>query len=175
MIAFRHADPRFPFLWENSVQPQGRWNASGELTHYFCDTPDGAWAEFLRQEEIHDPDDLKTIRRTLWAVEIVEESFPQPDLPRETMTGGGETWAACQRMATVFRENYPGMSAPSAALRPGKACGWRVRGGLVPGPDRDGRMIAVFGRRPDITGWVAALDGRPDEELLAKVRHYDPR
>ena len=52
MIAFRHADPRFPFLREDSSQHVGRWNGTGELTHYFCDTPDGAWAEFLRHEEI---------------------------------------------------------------------------------------------------------------------------
>lgn len=175
MIVFRHADPRFPFLWENSDQPEGRWNAAGELTHYFSDTPDGAWAEFLRQEEIRDPDDLSTIRRTLWAVEIGGEPHPVPDLPRETMTGGRETWADCHSAASGLRENHPGMTAPSAALRPGKACGWRVRGGLVAGPDRDGKTIALFGRRPDITGWVAALEGRPEEELLAKVRHYDHR
>ena len=55
MIAYRHANPRFPFLREESSQAAGRWNAPGELTHYFCDTPDGAWAEFLRHEEIRDP------------------------------------------------------------------------------------------------------------------------
>ena len=41
VIAYRHADPRFPFLREDSSQSAGRWNAPGELTHYFCDTPDG--------------------------------------------------------------------------------------------------------------------------------------
>ena len=71
MIAFRHADPRFPFLWEDSSQPAGRWNMPGQLTHYFADTPDGAWAEFLRHEEIFDPEDLLTVRRALWAVDIV--------------------------------------------------------------------------------------------------------
>ena len=30
MIAFRHADPRFPFLWERGTQPAGRWHAMGE-------------------------------------------------------------------------------------------------------------------------------------------------
>ncbi|MDD9981085.1 MAG: hypothetical protein OXU81_06965, partial [Gammaproteobacteria bacterium] len=37
MIAYRHADPRFPFLREDSSQSAGRWSAAGELTHYFCD------------------------------------------------------------------------------------------------------------------------------------------
>ena len=45
----RRADPRFPFLWESSAQPAGRWHGSGEgPCHYFADTPYGAWAELLR-------------------------------------------------------------------------------------------------------------------------------
>ena len=172
MIAFRHADPRFPFLWEDSIQPEGRWNAAGELTQYFCDTPDGAWAEFLRHEEIDDPEDLVTVRRALWAVDIGDGPFPEPDLSPNTMLGGPETWADCRRAATELRKDHPALSAPSAALRPGKACGWRVRGGLVPGPERDGRTLALFGHRPDLTGWAATIEGRPDKDLLAKVRHY---
>ena len=59
MIGFRHADPRYPFLWEGAGQPAARWHAAGDgPAHYFCDTPDGAWAEFLRHEEISDPDDF---------------------------------------------------------------------------------------------------------------------
>ncbi len=46
MIAFRHADPRFSHLREDSSQSAGRWNAAGELTHYFCDTPDGPGLSF---------------------------------------------------------------------------------------------------------------------------------
>jgi RES domain-containing protein len=62
VIAFRHADRRFPFLWEGSGQPAGRWNATGDSPiHYFADTPDGAWAEFLRHEGITSPEDLATI------------------------------------------------------------------------------------------------------------------
>ena len=71
MIGFRHADIRLPFLWEGPDQPPGRWHGEGEgPVHYFADTPDGAWAEFLRHEGITDPDDLDTVRRALWAVEL---------------------------------------------------------------------------------------------------------
>ena len=64
VIAFRHTDPRYPFLWECGSQPAGRWHAQGEgPAHYFNDTPDGAWAEFLRHEEITEPEDLSGIRR----------------------------------------------------------------------------------------------------------------
>lgn len=49
MIVFRHADPRFPFLWEIAEQSAARWHGDHEgPAHYFADTPDGAWAEFLR-------------------------------------------------------------------------------------------------------------------------------
>ena len=172
MIAFRHADPRFPFLREDSSQPAGRWNAPGELTHYFCDTPDGAWAEFLRHEEIRDPEDLLTIRRALWAVDIGEVPTLQPVLPQEAMTGGLETWSTCQEAARHCRTRADGVTAPSAALRPGGAHGWRVDGGLRSGPDRDGKVIALFGSRPDLVGWLAAKEGRPGAELLAAVQHF---
>ena len=172
MIAFRHADPRFPFLWEGAAQPASRWNDEGDLTHYFCDTPDGAWAEFLRHEEISDPADVTTIRRALWAVEIGEPPSLQPDLPLAAMTGDPASWPACRQFARSHRDEADGLIAPSAALQPGGARGWRVDQGMRPGPDRDGTVIALFGPRPDLVGWAAAAEGRPDEALLASVSHF---
>ncbi len=174
MIAYRHADPRFPFLREDSLQSAGRWNAAGELTHYLCDTPDGAWAEFLRHEEIKDPEDLSTIRRAIWAVEIGEAPSHQPSLPLEILFGGRPSWAACREFAQQIRKHADGITAPSAALKPGCARGWRVESGLQPGPDRDGKVFVLFGRRPDLVGWAATLDGRPDPDSLPKVRHFQP-
>jgi len=171
VIAYRHADPRFPFLREDPPHSAGRWNAPGELTHYFCDTPDGAWAEFLRHEEIRDPQDLPTIRRALWAVDIGEIPSQRPVLPFQLLTGGMDTWPACQQTVRQYREHAKGIVAPSAALAPGTASGWRVDGGLRPGPDRDGQVFALFGRRPDLVGWAAAVDGRPGPDLLPKLKH----
>lgn len=172
MIGFRHADPRFPFLREDSSQPAGRWNAAGELTHYFCDTPDGAWAEFLRHEEIDDPEDVLTIRRALWAVNIGEAPTLQPELPRDTLTGGPETWSPCQQWARKHRMVAKGITAPSAALLPGSAHGWRVDGGLQPGPKRDGKVFALFGPRPDLIGWATSVAGRPGVDLLTNVQQF---
>ena len=64
------------------------------------------------------------------------------------------------------------MATPSAALKPGAAGGWRVDGGLRPGHDRDGWVFVLFGRRPDLIGWAATVDGRPSPDLLPKVRHF---
>lgn len=175
MIVFRHADPRYPFLWESSDQPPGRWHGPGEgPVHYFSDTPDGAWAEFIRHEEIRDTEDLAGIQRTIWAVEIREEPEREPTLPYETLTGGPETYEACRDEARQLREaGATKLVTPSAALLPGAARGWQVDGGLRPGSDRDGQVIVLFGYRQDLTGWSTAIDGRPDERLLEYVRYFD--
>jgi hypothetical protein len=153
VIVFRHSDPRFPFLWETSDQPAGRWNSQGEgPVHTFADRPEGAWAELLRHEEITDPRDVAEIRRSLWAVEVGDLPTAEPELPRATM-----------------------MVAPSAALVRGGAHGWRVEGGLKPGPERDGTVIVLFGARPDLVGWEAVYEGRPSDELVSRVRHFGRR
>lgn len=176
VIGFRHADSRYPFLWEGSGQPPARWHGTGDdgPTHYFSDTPDGAWAEFLRHEEISDPEDLPTIRRALWAVELDDRKLAEPDLPREDLTGGRASYAACRAEANrLRRQGVRGLVAPSAALLPGGARGWRVAGGLRPGDARDGRVFVLFGPRPDLTGWRATIAGRPGDGLLNAVRHLE--
>jgi hypothetical protein len=144
VIVFRHTDPRFPFLWESAGQPGGRWNDPGEgPVNTFADTPEGAWAELLRHEEITDPADVLEIRRSLWAVEVGELPGARPRLPKATMTGG--------------------------------AHGWRVASGLRHGPRRDGRVIVLFGSRPELVGWEAVYEGRPSEKLLSRVRRLGRR
>lgn len=174
MIVFRHADPRFPFLRETSARSHGRWHTPGQLTHYFTDTADGAWAEFLRHEEITDPEDVATVRRALWAVEIGDPPLPQSELAPETLTGGRDSWPDCQSEANRLRSGgAPGLTAPSAALHSGGAHGWRVDRGLQPGSARNGIVFVFFGRRPDLVGWLTTAAGYPGEELLARVRHFD--
>ncbi len=177
MIVFRHTDPRFPFLWETGGQPGGRWNAEGEgPVNTFADRPEGAWAELLRHEEIIDPRDVAEIRRSLWAVDVGEVPGARPELPRATMTGGPRSYAACRREAARLRAGgTEGFTAPSAALVRGGAHGWRVEGGLRPGPQRDGTVIVLLGARPGLVGWEAAYEGRPSDELLSRVRHFGRR
>ena len=174
MIGYRHADPRFPFLWEDSSQPPARWHGEGEgPAHYFVDTPDGAWAEFLRHEEIRDVEDLLTVRRSLWAVLLPEESLASPDLPETLLTGGLRTYRDCQSEARRLREEGAlGLRTPCAAILDGTPSGWRVEGGLQPGPARDEGVVVLFGRRPDLVGWAACDEGRPREDLLERVRHF---
>jgi len=177
VIVFRHTDPRFPFLWESAGQPGGRWNEPGEgPVNTFADTPEGAWAELLRHEEITDPADVVEIRRSLWAVEVDELPRVRPRLPRATMTGGPRSYPACRKEASRVRaRGESGLTAPSAALMPGEAHGWRVARGLRRGPRRDGRVIVLFGARPELVGWEAVYEGRPSEKLLPRVRRLGRR
>jgi hypothetical protein len=174
VILFRHADPRFPFLWETADQPVARWHGDREgPAHYFADTPDGAWAEFLRHEEIKAPEDLLTIRRALWAVDVPDEPATQPNLPLSTLVGGRETYDECRAEARRLRAaGVVRLTVPSAALRDGGARGWRVEAGLQPASPRNGQVTVLFGARPDLTGWAATVEGRPSEDLLEDVRHF---
>jgi len=174
MIVFRQVDARYPFLWEDARQPAGRWHADGDgPAHYFADTPDGAWAEFLRHEEIIDPRDLGTIRRQIWAVEIGEAAPMPVDLPDETLAGGRETYAACQRTAAAMRrDGVTRIVARSAALVPGGARAIRVAHGERIADPRDGQTIVLFGPPQDLIGWVAAHEASPAADLLDRIHHY---
>jgi hypothetical protein len=174
MIGFRQTDARYPFLWESARQPPGRWHAAGEgPAHYFADTPDGAWAEFLRHEEITDPADLATIRRQLWAVDLGDAPAEAVRLPAESVTGGLESYPPCQAESRRLRARGASrLLAPSAALVPGGARGTIVHGGPCTGPARNGHVIVVFGAPHALIGWVAADAARPPEDLLERVHHY---
>ena len=158
MIVFRQVDGRYPPLWEGPAQPEGRWHADGEgPAHYFFDTPDGAWAEFLRHEEITEGEDLETIRRRMWAVEI-------GNAPRVAVTvsdhqlGGPDTYLPCQQEARRLRAaGADRIAAPSAALT---------------GSGQSGVVIVVFGSTTGLSGSIAADAARPAAGILQRVRHY---
>ena len=173
MIVFRQADPRFPFLWEAASQPSGRWHDEGEgPAHYFADTPDGAWAELLRHEEIVDAADLATIRRAMWAVDIGDEPAAPVRLDRRTATADN-SYAACQAYARRQRSRgIARLIAPSAALHPGGATGVRVENGERPAASHDGNTVVVFGAPGLMTGWQVVDKGSPPARILDRVRHW---
>ena len=174
MIVYRHADPRFPPLWESADQPPARWHGPGEgPVQYFADTPDGAWAEFLRHEGITEEAELVNVRRALWAIEVPDAlATDAPCLAQPVLTGGTATYEQCQKEARRLRSTgAQALRAPSAALLPGGARSWKIDGGLQPAAERDGTVVAVFGPRPDLVGWMAAFAARPRSDLLSRVRH----
>jgi hypothetical protein len=173
VIVFRHADSRFPFLWETDEQPPARWHGAGEgPVAYLAETPDGAWAEFLRHEDITDPADLEGVSRAIWAIELPDPPKATPHLPNAILTGGLETWPACQAEARrLRRRGKRGLATASAALRSRTPSGFRTAGGLRPAPARRERAFVLFGPRPELVGWCACTSGRPRADLLARVRH----
>jgi hypothetical protein len=176
MIGFRQADPRYPFLWSDSSQPAARWHGDGEgPAHYLADTPDGAWAELLRHEEIYDPADVVTVRRALWAVELGDEPAKAVALKPAVLTGGRDTYWACQQHARQLRAaGAQRLVAPSAALLPGGAAGCEVVDALErPAAPRDGRVIIAFGDAAGLVGWKVVDQGSPPAGLLGRVRHFE--
>lgn len=177
MIWFRQVDPRHPFAWESPRQIAGRWHAVGDgPVQYLSDTPDGAWAEFLRHEGIDDPERLPVIRRRMWAVEVPEasETVARPRLFRRTLRGGLNTYEACQDEARRLRgRGATALEAPSAGLVPGGARGQLVRGrNFVEAPARDGRTLALFGVRRALRGWACGDAASPTARVLALVNHF---
>jgi hypothetical protein len=175
VILYRHAPPGLPFIWETADQPEARWHGPGEgPAHYLADTPDGAWAELLRHEEITAPEELIGVRRAIWAIDVPDaevEATPRPVLTETVALGGIDTYPSCREEARrLRRRGAAGLRAPSAALTPGEARGWRVDGGLQPASARDGTVIVLFGSRPDLVGWRVVDQGRPGPELLEHVR-----
>ncbi len=72
-----------------------------------------------------------------------------------------------------LRRRHPALAclvAGSAALQPGAAGGWRVDDGLATGPPRDGRVVVLYGRQPELVGWSAVHLGQPDPRILPLVR-----
>lgn len=175
MIGFRHCDPRWPFLWSSAAQPSARWHADGEgPANYFADTPVGAWAEFLRHEEIKEPRDLAGVRRSLWAVELPDVGYATPSLDESILTGGLSTYPACQEEGRRLRRlGTMRIKASSAALIQGGARGWICRSEeeAVNMP-RDGRVLVVFGIPDTLVGWPAVEAGQPPERVLPLVNHF---
>jgi len=173
-LGFRHCDHRKPFLWQSDVQPAARWHGAGEgPANYFADTPVGAWAEFLRHEEITDPADLAGVRRSMWVVELPDSGYATPKLSQRVMIGGLLSYTACQAEARRLRRGgAKRLEAPAAALKPGTARGWTAAPAIAAASTpRDGRVWVLFGAC-DAVGWPAVIAGTPPAAVLPLVRHF---
>ena len=173
-LGFRHCDHRKPFLWQSDQQPAARWHGVGDgPANYFADTPVGAWAEFLRHEEITDVADLAGVRRSLWVVELPDDGYAQPKLATRVMTGGLVSYATCQAEAKRLRRaGAQRLEAPAAALKPGTARGWVANPEVaVATTARDGRVWVLFGAC-DAVGWPTVVAGSPPAQVLPLVRHF---
>jgi hypothetical protein len=171
-FGFRNVAPTFPFLWSDTSQPAARWHAAGEgPTHYLADTSDGAWAEFIRHEELDDPQDLMGVERSLWVVELPDSDVDSAEEVSLPVARGQASYPQCQDIARTLRgQGVTALRAPSAAIADAQAGGQRCEAGvLVEGEIRDGEVWVLFGARPDLTGWLCVERGAPPARLLDRV------
>ncbi len=180
---FRQNDSNYPFIWEDGArQPAARWHALGEgPAQYLSDTPDGAWAEFLRHEEIKEPiseeEVGKEFKRTLWMIEIDLQERELDVESRNTISkpallGNEASYAVCQDFARMAKqEGYKFLKAPSAALEFEGAGGFQVKNGkLVAGPGRSASVYVYFGI-PTAIGWRCGSVPKIDQSFINKTRY----
>ena len=169
---YRACDARFPFLWTAADQPPGRWHAAGEgPCHYLATSAKGAWAEVLRHEAITDVEDLVDLERAMWEVEGPLPTAT-PDLGEAVLTGGEDSYPACQATARVLRASGQlGLIAPSAAVHSGTA------ERMVVHPE-DGvftvelitTSVVVLFANAALVG-MSVAEGRPELGILQDIRH----
>ena len=172
MLLFRNCASGYPFLWDNSNQPAARWHAAAEgPAHYMASTPEGAWAEFLRAEEITEVEDIEDIRnRSLWMVEVDDkyQSLPITELADRFRTEPGISWEECQaegaRLRTLGAE---GLRTPSAALDMTRW--YSVENGQELPCQSEAVNFVFFGRRPEFKGHCITRQGQPNSDLLDRV------
>ncbi len=174
-VAFRWTDYDVPF-WARENSRDGRWNIAGQdATQYWSLTPEAAWAELIRSENLRTENDLDQVRMPFWIARIPSLGLLDLRLDDERERHGvtdaeliGDEWTPCQELATRLRGAVRGVIAQSAAL-----------------PEHAsltlfGRRRAIdWSRRPALTSTVPATEaaiGRPPPEynLLERTRRRLP-
>lgn len=148
--------------------------------HYLASTPTVAWAEWIRHQEIHEPDDLAGVAAALWAVLIPQswggEELQEVTLPLEAVLGTkADAQTARLNMVTQLkRQGAQGLLAPSAALHQSHnnlpcmqviADGEQAATLAMPA-----HVILLWCQADQLPGWCCVPEGRPGPELLPLVR-----
>ena len=180
-VGFRVCDRRYPFLWEAPRQPAGRWNRAGDQpVHYLATTPTVAWAEWIRHQEIDDPEDLVGVAAALWAVLIPatwgSRDLQAVDLPMEQVLSCAAD-AQAARLALVDalrRQGAQGLLAPTAAFHHSdhlSPC-VRVCDGLQQQDQLEvpAQVILLWCPATLLPGWCCVPEGSPGPEVLPLVR-----
>lgn len=180
-LGFRVCDRRYPFLWETPGQRAGRWNRAGDQpVHYLASTPLVAWAEWVRHQEIQEPEDLAGIAASLWAVLIPaawgSHDLPAVALPLQTVLGitPEDELARLALVAELKRGGALGLRAPSAALHSSDSDHPCVR--VSAGAERTevlavpADVLLLWCPGEQLVGWCCVPEGRPGAELLPLVR-----
>jgi hypothetical protein len=155
-------------LWESSQQPAARWHALGDgPVQYFASSPEGAWAEWLRHEEIRNPDELNDVIRVLWAADLGEAALAKPDLPLKVLLGND--YAPCQKEAKRLQDlGEAGLETLSAALT--YTLFYRTDNGTKT-EEGAALVYVLFASQPQLEASRASIGGIPN--ILERVRHFE--
>lgn len=169
-VGFRQTAQGVPVLWESSVQPAARWHALGDgPVQYFASTGEGAWAEWLRHEEIKNPEELNDVIRVLWVADLGEAALAQPDLTRRVILGDTGAYPACQREAKRLHDaGEVGLEVVSAALT--HTLLYRTENGTKT-EEGEALVYVLFGIQPKLKASRVSEGGIPD--ILGRVRHFE--
>lgn len=123
-VAFRYANYDTP-LWARPNTESGRWHlARTKPTQYLCLSPDGCWANLIRQENLRTELDAALIRMALWVLKVKEERIADYSTFEKGEAAGfppdavvDEDWERCQAEARRLEGlGFRGVLAPAAAL-----------------------------------------------------------
>lgn len=174
-IFFRYSSYDVPF-WVRSNTTDERWHSAGDgSTQYLSATPDGAWAELIRNENLRSEADLGLVAMPLWQVQIEQaqvadygdfETAERAGFDPEALIHDDQT--ACRIEGRRLREaGFAGVLYPSAAL-PGE------QNLALFGP----RILLPWGAARRLASGVPGMRltvGAPPAELLPRVRHAGAR
>lgn len=172
---YRYSSYDVPF-WARPNTTDERWHALGDgPTQYLSATPDGAWAELIRNENLRSETDLALVQMPLWQAQIDEAQIADyRDF--ETAERAGldpavlidEDQGPCRMEGRRLRENgFAGVLYPSAAL-PGE------QNLALFGP----RILLPWGASRKLASGIPANKltvGAPPADLLPRVRHVGAR
>ncbi len=169
-VAFRYSDYDTP-LWARPNTRAGRWHtARSEPTQYTCLSPDGCWADLIRQENLRTELDVALVRMPLWVLKIDEhriadyrtfEKAEAAGFPPDALVD--EDWERCQAEAKRLKHlGFRGVLSPAAAL-PGETALTLFGGRRAVSWDEAPRLVSA------IPSKIVTI-GAPPTGLVERVR-----
>lgn len=169
-VAFRYSNYDTP-LWARPNTASGRWHlARTEPTQYLCLSPDGCWANLIRQENLRTELDVALIRMPLWVLKINEERIADYSTFEKAEAAGfppdaliDEDWERCQAEAQRLKDlGFRGVLSPAAAL-PGDIALTLFGGRRAVDWDQEPRLASAMPAK-------VVTNGAPPTGLVERVR-----
>ncbi len=172
---FRYSSYDVPF-WVRANTTDERWHVAGDgTTQYLSATPDGAWAELIRNENLRSEADLSLVAMPLWQarIELARiadyrdfETAERAGFNPESLIDDDQR--ACRVEGKRLKEaGFAGVLYPSAAL-PGE------QNLALFGP----KILLPWGSPRRLASGIPGTQltvGTPPKNLLPRVRHSGAR